>query len=180
MQALHLEERLTRMSLGRGMHVGYSLGMPTGRIDREAWADEVATLIRRFDPGPRDPGNKSAFARRIGLTTRTVDRWIAHQVDVSLDSVRAVADALDIGQDEQVQLLSRIGYFTTPDRALTPPTYPDPRDDAVIRRIMADQRLTEEQRAELVQVQIDLIEQDVKRRQAEYERLIKHQQRPAS
>lgn len=166
------------MSQCSGMHVAYSPAMLAGRIDRDAWAREIDALIVRFDPGPRGEGNKSAFARRIGMTRKTLERWAARATDISPDSVRAVSEQLQLTQQEQIDLLTRVGYLT--DGMPVPPTYPDPREDVVIRRIMADQRLTEDQRAELVQVQIDLIEQDVKRRQAEYERLIKHQQRPAS
>lgn len=149
--------------------------MLAGRIDRDAWAREIDALVIRFDPGPRGEGNKSAFARRIGMTRRTLERWAARSTDISPDSVRAVAESLNLSQQEQIELLTRIGYLTgtMPD----PPVYPDPREDPVIQHILADTRLTEAQRTELVKVQLQLIEEDVRRRRAEYDRLIEYQAR---
>jgi hypothetical protein len=99
-------------------------------------------------------------------------RWLAQETDTSLESVRQVLDQLHLSQEEQGELLTRVGYLAVGGPTPPPPTYPDPREDPVIKRIMADTQLDEDQRVELVQVQLDLIEADVKRRQAEYERLI--------
>lgn len=166
-----LGQRLTRMSQCSDTHVAYSPDMLGGRIDRDAWAREIDALIDRFDRG-----NKSAFARRIGRTRQTIMRWLAKETDISLESVRQVLDQLHLSQEEQGELLTRIGYLPAGGSTPPPPTYPDPREDPVIKRIMADQQLTDDQRAELVQVQLDQIEADVKRRQAEYERLIGYRQ----
>lgn len=154
------------------MHVGYSLGMPGGRIDREAWAHELTDLIARFDPGPRGDGNKSAFSRRIGLTTRTIDRWLSCQVDVSSDSVRAVAEALCLPARERAELLAKIGFFIT-----TMPAAPDPREDPIIREILDDPSWTEEERALLVARQLERIEADLRRRREEYEWMVQQQKR---
>lgn len=148
--------------------------MPGGRIDREAWARELNELIARFDPGPRWPGNKSAFSRRVVYTTRTIDRWLAKQTDVEPDSVRAVGERLGFSEREQVDLLTRIGYFTMPATANTPvaePEIPDPYKDRVVRQILDDPNLTEAQRAALVKIQLDRMEVDFQRRLEEYERL---------
>jgi hypothetical protein len=173
---LTLDQRLTRMSQCRGMHVAYSPGMLAGRIDREAWAREIDTLMLRFDPGTQGEGNKSAFARRIGMTRQTLKRWAACETDISPESVGQVLDRLDLSPEEQTDLLTRIGYFA-PTATLARPTYPDPGEDPVIQQIMANPRITEDQRAELVKVQLDLIEADVQRRQAEYDRLMGYQER---
>jgi hypothetical protein len=171
-----LDQRLTRMSQCSDTHVAYSPDMLGGRIDRGAWAIEIDALIDRFDRG-----NKSAFARRIGRTRQTVMRWLAQETDTSLESVRQVLDQLRLSQDEQGELLTRVGYLPAGGSMPAPPAYPNPREDPVIKQIMADPQLTEDQRADLVQVQLDLIEADVKRRQAEYERLIGYRgQRDAS
>lgn len=153
------------------MHVGYSLGMPGGRIDREAWARELAALITRFDPGgPKGVGNKSAFSRRIGITTRTIDRWLACQVDVSAESVRAVAEALGLPSQERAELLAKIGFWTT-----VAPVSPDPAKDPVILAIMADPYWTEEERVALVDREIKRIEADRERRREEYEWMLQRQ-----
>lgn len=154
------------------MHVAYAPGMLGGRIDREAWAREVDALVVRFDPGPRGEGNKSAFARRINMTRKTLERWAAHASDVNPESVRAIAERLQLTQQEQIDLLTRIGYLT-PDMPV-PPVVADPREDPLIRQILADDHLDEDQRAELVQLQLDRIAADLARRRAEYEQLRKH------
>lgn len=151
------------------MRVRYSADMAGRTIDRSAWASVVRELVRELDGG-----NKSAFARRVGYTTKTVDRWLAGAVDVSEGAIRQVADRC---KRNPVELLVAIGYYRPDELALARPTYPDPREDPVIVRIMADPRLTEDQRAELVKVQLDLIEADVQRRQAEYDRLRRYQER---
>jgi hypothetical protein len=173
---ISLGERVTRVSPKPVTRVRYSLAMPGGRIDREAWARELAELIGRFDPGARWPGNKSAFSRRIEFTTRTIDRWLAQQTDVEPDSVRAVGDRLGMSEQQQVEMLTRIGYFTNaaviPDGIrIEEPEVPDPYKDRVVRRILDDPTLTEEQRAALVQLQLDRMDADFKRRLEEYERL---------
>lgn len=154
------------------MHVAYSAAMPGGRIDRSAWARVVQRLIVRFDPGPGGKGNKSAFARRIGMTTKTIERWISQSHEVKIETVRSVIDALHLNPQESAELLAEIGFHLG-----ARPGYPDPREDPVIRQIMGNPRLTEDQRADLVKVQLDQIEADVKRRQAEYDRLIGYQER---
>jgi hypothetical protein len=154
------------------MRVRYSAAMTGRAIDRSAWASVVRDLVRDLDGG-----NKSAFARRVGYTTKTIDRWLAGAVDVSEGAIRQVAERC---KRNPVELLVTIGYYRPDELALSAserPTYPDPREDPVIQKIMADPRLTEDQRADLVQVQLDLIEADVKRRQAEYDRLMGYQER---
>lgn len=170
---ISLEERVTRMSRKPVTRVGYHLAMPSGRIDRDAWAKEVETLIARFDPGPRGLGNKSAFSRRIGYTTRTIDRWLARETDVDPDSVRNVAERLELSENEQMDLLTRIGYLTAPGVVPVPPAIPNPYDDDVVKEILADESLTETQRKELVRIQLKRIEADLKARQEEYRRLRK-------
>jgi hypothetical protein len=153
--------------LGSGTHARYALVVAgDGSINRDAWAKLVGELIQRETKGKKLP-----FARLIGVDPRTVDRWLHCEVVVKEESVRDVARAFSL---QAIDLLVQVGYYKATD--LSPPTYPDPHEDPVIKRIMADQRLDENQRAELVQVQLDLIEADVLRRQAEYERLIGYQQ----
>jgi hypothetical protein len=164
------------MSECRGTHVAYSLAMLGGRIDRDAWAEEINALIVRFDPGPRGHGNKSAFARRVGLTTKTLERWANRATEISTESARQVLDSLGLPQSEQIELLTRVGYVEAGAMSFAvhhavEPAVPDPYKDDVIRQILNDPGLTERQRAELVQIQIERIDADLQRRREEYKHL---------
>lgn len=148
--------------LGSGIHARYPLGVTAGGgIDREAWAQVVADLRRDEAKGKTAP-----FARLIGVDPRTVDRWLRQEVAVKEENIRAVARALD---RSPVELLVQVGYYQANE--IAPPAVPDPREDTIIQEIMADPRLTETQRAELVQIQLDRIEADLIRRRDEYLRL---------
>lgn len=169
-----LDYRLTRMSQCRDTHVAYSPDMLGGRIDREAWAREIDTLVKKFDDG-----NKSAFAKRINRTRQTVIRWLEQATDVSQESVREMLDRLELSQSEQTGLLIRVGYYTDLGKGLgslipdAPPIPQDPHDDPVIQQIMNDPRLTEEERLELVQEQVAIMDADRQRRMADYERMMR-------
>lgn len=154
--------------LGSGAHARYSAVVAAdGSVDRDAWARLVGELMARETKGKKLP-----FARKIGVDPRTVDRWLRHEVDVKEESVRAVAAALDL---RAIDLLVQVGVYKPTD--VGPPVYPDPRDDAVIQRILTDRRITEKQRVELVQLQLKQIKEDQRRREAEYERLVEYQTR---
>lgn len=143
------------------MHVGYSPGMAERRIDRDAWAKVVQGFV---DAASR--GNKSAFARRVGMTTKTIDRWLAGSVDVSEQSVRVVAEAL--GQNP-MDLLVLLGYYRPDEIVATPPAPIDPREDPVIKAILGNGQLSETEKAALVKRELIRIEQDQARRLADYE-----------
>jgi DNA-binding transcriptional regulator YdaS (Cro superfamily) len=74
-----------------------------GRIDRDAWAELMAALIES-----ETRGKKAAFSRLIGVNTRTLDRWLAREVDVSEESVRSVARATN---RPAMDLLIKVGYY---------------------------------------------------------------------
>lgn len=164
MPPLHLDLRLTKMSQCSGMHVAYSAAMLGGRIDRGAWARAVRELLVRFDPGPRGDGNKSAFARRVGVTTRTIERWIAETNDVRFENVRSIIDALGLTPLEASELLAGLGIHLG-----DPPAPQDPRTDPVIQEILNDPTLSDDDREELVRMQVERIEQDLARRRADFE-----------
>lgn len=86
--------------------------MAQRRIDRDAWANVIADLIRRLHRG-----NKSAFARQVGITTRTLDRWLAASVDVSEASVRQIAER--IGRNP-LDLLVMVGYYRAEELIAAP------------------------------------------------------------
>jgi hypothetical protein len=137
--ALALVSR-TGMSVGSGIHVGYSRDVSERRVDREAWAD----LVRKLVTG-KARGNKSAFARTVGVTARTLDRWLAGEVNVSEASVRAVARAFDL---DAMNLLVAVGYYE-PDQ-VTKRT-PADADDEAMQLILTDPRLSDRQKKRMIQ-----------------------------
>jgi transcriptional regulator with XRE-family HTH domain len=145
--------------MGSGIHARYPLGVTAdGGINREAWARVVNDLRAAEAKGKTAP-----FARKIGVDPRTVDRWLRQQVAVKEENIRTVARALD---RNPVELLVQVGYYRPNE--IAPPAVPDPREDPIVSEILADPHLTEEQRAELVQIQLDRIEADLFRRREEY------------
>lgn len=146
------------------MHARYpALVAPADGIDRAAWAKLVADLLERETKGKKLP-----FARLVGRDPRTVDRWLRCEVTVDEESVRQVARALD---RSPVDLLVQVGYYRQSDLAPTIPQ--DPREDPVVQQIMSDPRLSEEERLELVQEQVAIIDAERKRRMEDYERMMR-------
>lgn len=98
------------------MHVAYPLAVSERKVDRDAWAHEITLLIEQ-----EAKGNKSAFARRAGIASvRNIDRWLAREVNVSEESVRQVARALNL---PVLELLIKVGYY----RAEELPDIPTPQ-----------------------------------------------------
>lgn len=87
----------TRVRYGRAV---------TGRrqIDRAAWARVVDKLVTT-EAG----GNQTCFGALVGVTPKTVGRWLRKQVDVSEEAVRGVANALN---QPPLPLLVEVGYYT--------------------------------------------------------------------
>jgi transcriptional regulator with XRE-family HTH domain len=166
MPPLTLDQRLTRMSQCRGMHVPYSAAMPAGRIDRDAWALAVQELIARFDPGPKGEGNKSAFARRVGVTTKTLERWAQRKTEVKIETVRSVVEALSLDPRESADLLTRIGFRFG---VIAPPVPVEPEQDPVVRMILDDPQWTEAERAALLKRELQRIKREQADRIADYE-----------
>jgi len=109
-------------------HVVYPQRVSEPNVDREAWAHEVARLIQE-EAG----GNKSLFARQVGLrSVKTVDRWLARSVNVSGESVRQVARALQLSVTD---LLVKVGLLLPED--LAAPTA-RPEEDAEAIRIVQE------------------------------------------
>lgn len=100
--------------------------MAGGEVDREKWARVVRDLLALeaaplVEGGkPRTHGAKTRFAEKVGLKTpRTVDTWLAQQVDVKEASVRGVAEAY--GRNA-MSLLVEVKYYREeeiPDRVPT-------------------------------------------------------------
>jgi hypothetical protein len=155
--------------------VGYDPGMGPRRIDRNAWATVIGGLVTT-----RARGNKSAFARQVGYTTRTIDRWLAAEVDVSESSVRQVAERM--GRNP-IELLVTVGYYRPDEVGIVPPPPPVIQEDPVIQLIQADPQWTPEERAGLMKREAELIAADVERRRQNYLWLAKqhraHKENPA-
>jgi hypothetical protein len=90
-----------------------------GAIDREEWAKVVQELLDieaapLVEGGkPRIHGAKTRFAVKAGMrTARTVDTWLAQQVDVKEASVEAVAEAYGLNP---MDLLIRVGRYAADD-----------------------------------------------------------------
>jgi hypothetical protein len=72
------------------------------KIDRAAWAAEIERLLME-----EAEGNKTALGAAIGVDRKTVNRWLDQDVDVSHESVRAVARAF---KASPLDLLIKVGY----------------------------------------------------------------------
>lgn len=112
------------------MYVRYPHDVSERKIDRDAWARIVAELIT-----DECAGNKSEFARLVGVGHKTVTRWLLGQVNVSEEKVRDVAHAFDRPTRE---ILVTIGYYSAdelPGRDLTgePELTEDDIDDEIAR-----------------------------------------------
>lgn len=98
-------------------HVLYPLTMADREINRAAWAEMVETLLNE-----EAKGNKTAFAAAFGADRKTVNRWLASDVDVSEESVRAVARAFKLSP---IDLLIKVGYYRTEDMQISSDREPD-------------------------------------------------------
>jgi hypothetical protein len=119
---------------------GYSAHVSELRVDRAAWAALVSDLVDR-----ETRGKKAAFARLIDVSTRTLDRWLAQEVDVSEESVRSVARATG---RPAMDLLIKVGYYRQDevDSPTTPGGEPMDPDVLIILRRLADPNTPETER----------------------------------
>lgn len=101
----------TLTPLRRDTNVHYAGDVAVRRINREAWAAEIRRLIDE-EAG----GNRAKFSTLVGSSYKTVGRWLDQSVDVSEESVRAVARALHIAP---MDLLVRVGYYQQSDLNVT-------------------------------------------------------------
>lgn len=108
----------TLTPLRRDTNVHYAGDVSVRKINREAWAAEIKRLILE-----EAAGNRSRFAALIGVSYKTVGRWLDCTVDVSEDSVRQVARELRINA---MDLLVRVGYYQPSD--IQPTAAPTPAE----------------------------------------------------
>jgi len=138
--------------------------MAEPRIDRAAWAALVSQLI-----ATESPGNQTRFGQLIGVDRKTVRRWLAGEVDVSEEKVRAVARALHVSARD---LLIQVGYYQAdelpaPDRVDAPPA--DPQDPIEMVR---QSDLSPTGKRELIEYLTEQRRRQIEEAQLEVKRLI--------
>ncbi|MGJ3223794.1 helix-turn-helix domain-containing protein [Micromonospora aurantiaca (nom. illeg.)] len=146
-------------------------------IDRHAWAQAVGQLVRT-----KARGNQTQFAALVGVTARTVYRWMNREAAVSEESVRAVARAVDINP---MELLVRIGYYT-PDEAQAaemgfpaPVADEPPPDDEESIRMIRESDLPDDVKSDLISEIRRLQQQHVDERASFAQRLLSMARRVA-
>lgn len=132
---LPLVLRGTRGPARADTRVRYAVDVTARKIDRDEWARQVARLVTE-----ETGGNKSRFAALVGVTYKTVNRWLRSEGSVREENVREVARALGISPAD---LLIQVGYYAeaelrAPRPASQPPTT-DIDDDAV--RMIVESKL---------------------------------------
>lgn len=110
----------------RDLHVRYDAGVGERSVDRKAWAAVISQLVTE-----ETGGNRSRFAALVGVTYKTVTRWLKGETDVSEESVRQVARAVHVPPAE---LLVRVGYYKPEELAQSQPV--ETEDDPAMRVIM--------------------------------------------
>lgn len=108
------------------MRVRYPYGVAGRSVDRQAWANTVSQLIEQ-----ETKGNKTRFASLVGVSYKTVLRWLACESDVSEESIRQVARALGVAP---VELLVRVGFYAADELAATAPAAA--AEDPALREIL--------------------------------------------
>ena len=126
-------------ALGSGVHARYPVGVAERKINRDAWARLVDSLVNT-----ETRGKKATFARLVGVDPRTVSRWLNSEVDVSEESVREVARNLN---RPPMELLVKVGYYSQAD---IPTITPRESSDPAIEEILAAP-VTERQKAKMIE-----------------------------
>lgn len=121
---------------------------------RSTWATFLVQQTAR-------PGwSVARLARESGIHRSTIFRWIKGDGGITMQSIRAIADALQV--DMQVALLAAGNLVMAP-----PPV--DPREDPVIQMILSDPEWSEAERTALVKRELTRIERERRQRLADYE-----------
>lgn len=145
------------------IRVAYPLAVSERKVDRDAWAHEVALLIDQ-----EAKGNKSAFARRVGIpSVRNIDRWLARTVNVSEESVRQVARALNL---PVVELLIKVGYYRPGELPDSPAPQRSGDDEA--RRVIEESNAPPSLKRELLEHLARQRAEHERQRLAEIERML--------
>lgn len=114
--------------LAPDMRVRYAHEVSGRSIDRTAWAGIVSRLIAQ-----ETGGNKTHFAQLVGVTYKTVLRWLAQDGDVSPERVAQVADACHMSP---IELMLQVGYYRHADLPEPSPAQPADIEDEALRAIV--------------------------------------------
>jgi transcriptional regulator with XRE-family HTH domain len=117
------------------MRARYDLRMTGRDVDRAEWAKIVRELLDQHTRGKKAP-----LARRLGISEKTIDRWLDGTVRVSEESVYKVAAEFDLNP---VDLLMLLGLVTRDEI----PVYPSAVIDDEQRRVIDRDDLDAEQKA---------------------------------
>lgn len=121
----------------------------SGVVDRAEWAKFVDELL------DEDPKRKKApLSRRLGISERTLDRWLGKLNDVSEASVRQVAERT--GRNA-MDLLIRVGVYRREE--MPPPEVPT-EDAWGVAIIESSTRLDAKTKAKLVATFLDQEKRD--------------------
>jgi hypothetical protein len=97
----------TPVSPFRDTRALYPLDVAERKIDRTAWAGITRKILDE-----EHAGNKTAFGAAIDSDRKTINRWLAEDVDVSEDMVRKVARKHNL---RPMDLLIEVGYYGAQD-----------------------------------------------------------------
>lgn len=155
-------------SAPQDMRVTYPLLMADRPINRQAWADLVQKLVDE-EAG----GNKSEFGRRVDVQYQTIRRWLNAQNDVSEESVRGVARALNL---RPMDLLVQVGYYDHGDLpAEVVEAEPDGDEEAIT--LIDEAKVTPAVKRDLKQWLDDQRAEDARRRVADLKRMLARETR---
>lgn len=110
------------------MRVRYAHEVAGRSVDTAAWSELIAHLIAQ-----ETAGNKSRFGALVGVSYKTVLRWLAREGEVSIESVAQVADAVGVSP---VELMIRVGYYRPRDLPEAEKRGPRDPDDEALRIIL--------------------------------------------
>lgn len=141
-------------------------------VDRDAWARTVRHLM-----DTETKGNASELARRVGVTTKTLYRWLGAEVAVSEESVRKVTRSLNYTPAQTIQLLLALGYYRADE---FPPAAPEPEDSGdPEEQIIRDAGLSPSATRNLIKRLRQMRERDAQRRAEDLANLIEAYRRTA-
>jgi len=137
-------------------HVPYDVPMADREIDRARWAHLVAELL-----DAETNGNKTRFAKLVGVEYKTINRWLNKIGDVSEESVRKVAAGL--GRNP-MEMLVQIGYYHSSE--VDPPQAAPDDNDAAIAMVRDDPDLPPHRKARIIERLVQMGRDDETRRLA--------------
>ncbi|MFC6017755.1 hypothetical protein ACFP2T_16260 [Plantactinospora solaniradicis] len=114
---------------------------PGVEVNRAAWAEVVQELLRTSASN-----NKSELARKLDVSSKTIDRWLDQTYAVKEANVRRAARVfhLDLGE-----LFQRVGYYSADEVRSLPATDPDADAVTLIKQSGLPEEVQQDLLAEL-------------------------------